>query len=279
MRRGRRLAGALLAALPPGGARARASRARPHVPLPARRPLGSRSDMSEEAKRVAAWAAVDNHVKNNQVLGIGSGSTIVPAVHRLAERVKRENLNIVCIPTSFQARQLILQNGLSLSDLDRHPELDVAIDGADEVDSDLSLIKGGGGCLTQEKIVAGYAKCFVVVADYRKNSKNLGEQWKKGIPIEVIPMAYVPVIRALTRKFGGAAELRMAVRKAGPVVTDNGNFILDWKFDKVHKWNEVNTAIKMIPGVVETGLFINMADVVYFGMEDGSVSAREKLAL
>ncbi|CAM5110155.1 unnamed protein product [Eretmochelys imbricata] len=279
MRRGRRLAGALLGALPPGGARARASRALPHVPLPARRPLGSRSDMSEEAKRVAAWAAVDNHVKNNQVLGIGSGSTIVPAVHRLAERVKRENLNIVCIPTSFQARQLILQNGLSLSDLDRHPELDVAIDGADEVDSDLSLIKGGGGCLTQEKIVAGYAKCFVVVADYRKNSKNLGEQWKKGIPIEVIPMAYVPVIRALTRKFGGAAELRMAVRKAGPVVTDNGNFILDWKFDKVHKWNEVNTAIKMIPGVVETGLFINMADVVYFGMEDGSVSAREKLAL
>ncbi|CAM4565654.1 unnamed protein product [Caretta caretta] len=279
MRRGRRLAGALLGALPPGGARARASRALPHLPLPARRPLGSRSDMSEEAKRVAAWAAVDNHVKNNQVLGIGSGSTIVPAVHRLAERVKRENLNIVCIPTSFQARQLILQNGLSLSDLDRHPELDVAIDGADEVDSDLSLIKGGGGCLTQEKIVAGYAKCFVVVADYRKNSKNLGEQWKKGIPIEVIPMAYVPVIRALTRKFGGAAELRMAVRKAGPVVTDNGNFILDWKFDKVHKWNEVNTAIKMIPGVVETGLFINMADVVYFGMEDGSVSAREKLAL
>ncbi|XP_030420185.1 ribose-5-phosphate isomerase isoform X2 [Gopherus evgoodei] len=253
--------------------------------------------MSEEAKRVAAWAAVDNHAKNNQVLGIGSGSTIVPVVHRLAERVKQENLNIVCIPTSFQARQLILQNGLSLSDLDRHPELDVAIDGADEVDSDLSLIKGGGGCLTQEKIVAGYAKCFVVVADYsavsehlaldvngsrtrpKKNSKNLGDQWKKGIPIEVIPMAYVPVIRAVTRKFGGVAELRMAVRKAGPVVTDNGNFILDWKFDKVHKWNEVNTAIKMIPGVVETGLFINMADVVYFGMEDGSVSAREKLAL
>ncbi|KAH1169661.1 ribose-5-phosphate isomerase [Mauremys mutica] len=282
MRRGRLLARALLGALPPGGARAGggASWALPHVPLPPRRQLSSRrSDMSEEAKRAAAWAAVDNHAKNNQVLGIGSGSTIVPVVHRLAERVKQENLNVVCIPTSFQARQLILQNGLSLSDLDRHPELDVAIDGADEVDSDLSLIKGGGGCLTQEKIVAGYAKCFVVVADYRKNSKNLGEQWKKGIPIEVIPMAYVPVTRALTRKFGGVAELRMAVRKAGPVVTDNGNFILDWKFDKVHKWNEVNTAIKMIPGVVETGLFINMADVVYFGMEDGSVSAREKLSL
>uniref|UniRef100_A0A7M4DUU8 Ribose-5-phosphate isomerase n=2 Tax=Crocodylus porosus TaxID=8502 RepID=A0A7M4DUU8_CROPO len=232
--------------------------------------------MAEAAKRQAARAAVDGHVQNNQVLGIGSGSTIVHAVHRLAERVQQENLNIICVPTSFQARQLILQSGLTLSDLDRHPELDVAIDGADEVDSDLNLIKGGGGCLTQEKIVAGYAKCFIVIADYRKDSKNLGERWKKGIPIEVIPMAYVPVTRALEKKFGGVAELRMAVSKAGPVVTDNGNFILDWKFDMVHKWKDVNTAIKMIPGVVETGLFINMAEAVYFGMEDGSVRMRER---
>ncbi|KAH0627050.1 hypothetical protein JD844_002418 [Phrynosoma platyrhinos] len=194
----------------------------------------------------------------------------------IAERVKQEKLNIVCIPTSFQARQLILQNDLTLSDLDRHPELNVAIDGADEVDMDLNLIKGGGGCLTQEKIVAGYAKSFIVIADYRKKSENLGEQWKKGIPIEVIPMAYVPITRALARRFGGVAELRMAVSKAGPVVTDNGNFLLDWKFDKVHNWNEVNMAIKMTPGVVETGLFINMAERVYFGMEDGSVSVREK---
>ncbi|CAI5789737.1 ribose-5-phosphate isomerase isoform X2 [Podarcis lilfordi] len=232
--------------------------------------------MTEEAKKLAAWAAVKNHVQNNQVLGIGSGSTIVHAVQKLAERVKQEDLNIVCIPSSFQARQLILQNGLTLSDLDRHPELNVAIDGADEVDLDLNLIKGGGGCLTQEKIVAGYAKSFIVIADYRKKSENLGEQWKKGIPIEVIPMAYVPISRALAKRFGGVAELRMAVNKAGPVVTDNGNFLLDWKFDKVHNWREANVAIKMIPGVVETGLFIDMAERVYFGMEDGSVSVREK---
>ncbi|XP_062987839.1 ribose-5-phosphate isomerase [Elgaria multicarinata webbii] len=234
------------------------------------------SAMAEGAKKLAAWAAVSNHVQTNQVLGIGSGSTIVHAVHKLAERVKQENLNVVCVPTSFQARQLILQNGLILSDLDRHPELDVAIDGADEVDLDLNLIKGGGGCLTQEKIVAGFARSFIVIADYRKRSTCLGEQWKKGIPIEVIPMAYVPVTRALAKRFGGVAELRMAVSKAGPVVTDNGNFLLDWKFDKIHNWNEVNMAIKMIPGVVETGLFINMAERVYFGMEDGSVSVREK---
>ncbi|XP_026305181.1 ribose-5-phosphate isomerase-like [Piliocolobus tephrosceles] len=154
---------------------------------------------------------------------------------------------VFALPCPPQARQLILQYGLTLSDLDRHPKIDLAIDGADEVDADLNLIKGGGGCLTQEKIVAGYASRFIVIADFRKDSKNLGDQWHKGIPIEVIPMAYVPVSRAVSQKFGGVVELRMAVNKAGPVVTDNGNFILDWKFDRIHKWSEVNTAIKMIP--------------------------------
>ncbi|XP_007568639.1 ribose-5-phosphate isomerase [Poecilia formosa] len=233
------------------------------------------ANMAEEAKKLAAYSAVDNNVQNNQVVGVGSGSTIVYAVDRLAERVRQEKLNIVCVPTSFQARQLILQHGLALSDLERHPELDVAIDGADEVDAQLTLIKGGGGCLTQEKIIAGNSKCFVVIADYRKDSSVLGEQWKKGVPIEVIPMAYVPVSRVIAKRFGGEVNLRMAVSKAGPVVTDNSNFILDWKFEDVQNWSEVNTAIKMIPGVVETGLFVNMAERAYFGMEDGSVKVRK----
>ncbi|XP_063040142.1 ribose-5-phosphate isomerase [Engraulis encrasicolus] len=231
--------------------------------------------MAEEAKKLAAYAAVDNHIQNNQVVGIGSGSTIVYAVDRLAERVRQEKLNIVCVPTSFQARQLILKHSLTLSDLDRHPELDVAIDGADEVDAALTLIKGGGGCLTQEKIVAGCAKHFIVIADFRKDSKLLGQQWKKGVPIEVIPMAYIPISRTIAKRFGGEAVLRMAVSKAGPVVTDNSNFILDWKFEHSQNWKEVNTAIKMIPGVVETGLFVGMAEKAYFGMEDGSVKVRD----
>uniref|UniRef100_A0A673C562 ribose-5-phosphate isomerase n=1 Tax=Sphaeramia orbicularis TaxID=375764 RepID=A0A673C562_9TELE len=221
--------------------------------------LAVSASMAEEAKKLAAYAAVDNHVQNNQVVGVGSGSTIVYAVDRLGR----------------WARQLILQHGLTLSDLDRHPELDVAIDGADEVDADLTLIKGGGGCLTQEKIVAGCAKHFVVIADFRKDSKALGQQWKKGVPIEVIPMAYVPISRTIARRFGGEANLRMAVSKAGPVVTDNSNFILDWKFEHAQNWKEVNTAIKMIPGVVETGLFVGMAERAYFGMEDGSVQVRD----
>uniref|UniRef100_A0A4W4H4D2 Ribose-5-phosphate isomerase n=1 Tax=Electrophorus electricus TaxID=8005 RepID=A0A4W4H4D2_ELEEL len=231
--------------------------------------------MAEEAKKLAAYAAVNNHIQHNHVVGVGSGSTIVYAVDRLAERVRQEKLNIVCIPTSFQARQLVLQNGLCLSDLDRYPELDVVIDGADEVDASLTLIKGGGGCLTQEKIVAGCAKQFIVIADYRKDSKMLGQQWKKGVPVEVIPMAHVPVSRAIVRRFGGEVVLRMAVSKAGPVVTDNSNFILDWKFECAQNWKEVNTAIKMIPGVVETGLFVDMAKRVYFGMQDGSVKTRD----
>ncbi|XP_066277580.1 ribose-5-phosphate isomerase-like [Branchiostoma lanceolatum] len=243
-----------------------------------RRCCSSEMDLITQAKQSAAYQAIDNHVKNGQALGIGSGSTIVFAINRLAERVQEENLNVVCVPTSFQSKQLLTEKGLTVSDLERTPSLDVAIDGADEVDKDLNLIKGGGAACTQEKIVASCAKYFVVIADHRKDSKLLGEQWKKGVPIEVIPMGYVPVIRAIEKNLGGKAELRMGANKAGPVVTDNGNFILDWKFDEKKDWKKVNMEISMIPGVVETGLFINMAQRAYFGMPDGSVTFREKLS-
>ncbi|XP_071506595.1 ribose-5-phosphate isomerase-like [Diadema antillarum] len=236
----------------------------------------NKMSLVDQAKKAAACAAVDNHVKDNCRLGVGSGSTIVFAVQRLAERVKTEKLNVTCIPTSFQAKQLIVENGLTLSDLERTPELDVAIDGADEVDSCLTLIKGGGGCLTQEKIVAANASMFIVIADYRKQSSKLGESWTKGIPIEVIPMAYRPIVRTIETKFGGSPELRMAKSKAGPVVTDNGNFIIDWKFEmQPESWDSVNRDLMMIPGVVDTGLFINMAKRAYFGMEDGSVQTQD----
>lgn len=112
--------------------------------------IHNKSTMSlEAAKKLAAYKAVDDCVQNNTILGVGSGSTIVYAVDRLKERIKAENLNIVCIPTSFQARQLIIQNGLNLGELEINPQLDCAIDGADEVDSNMVLIKGGGGCLLQ----------------------------------------------------------------------------------------------------------------------------------
>lgn len=226
----------------------------------------------QQAKKIAAHKAVDEHVKSGYKIGIGSGSTIVFAVERLAQRVKCEKLNVKCVPTSFQARQLILQHQLDLTDLEVDPSLDVCIDGADEVDNQLNLIKGGGGCLLQEKIVASCAKKLVIIADHTKDSVLLGDTYKKGIPIEVAPMSYVPIKNNIQKLFGGSVALRMAVNKAGPVITDNGNFILDWKnFKQDVNWNEINTQLILIPGVVETGLFINMASCVYFGMSDGSV--------
>lgn len=247
--------------------------------LTSSRSLTNSGKMSlNEAKRIAAYRAVDEWVKTNTAVGIGSGSTVVFAVDRLAERVKNEGLQVVCVPTSFQARQLIVENNLTLGDLDRNPHLDVAIDGADEVDKDMVLIKGGGGCLLQEKIVASCAEKLIIIADYTKNSQKLGEQYKKGVPIEVVPMAYVPIREKVQKLFGGELKLRMAVAKAGPCVTDNGNFILDWHFpqDKEFSWSEVNRDLLLIPGVVETGLFVNMATKAYFGMANGEVKTQEK---
>jgi len=223
----------------------------------------------EEGKKKAAYLAVDNHVKKDQVIGVGSGSTIVYAVERLKQRNIDEGLNVRCVPTSFQARQLILDAGLNLTDLERETQIDVTIDGCDESDDNLTLIKGGGGCLTQEKIVAAFSKSFIVIADERKNSKQLGEQWKY-VPIEVLPFAWTQVKRKIEEDLGGEAKLRMAKAKAGPVVTDNANFLLDWYWgDREMDWQTINTKIVLIPGVLETGLFVKMANKAYFGFADG----------
>lgn len=229
----------------------------------------------ESAKEAAAIQAVNEFIKDGQVVGIGSGSTVVYAVKQLVKRVKNENLKVTCIPTSFQAKQLIVEGDLNLGDLDRYPTIDVVIDGADEVDANMVLIKGGGGCLLQEKIVASCAQRMIVIADYTKDSKRLGDQYKKGIPIEVVPMAYVPISKKIEARFGGRVEMRMAKAKAGPCVTDNGNFILDWHFpDTEFNWPEVNTELLSIPGLVDTGLFIQMVEKAFFGQADGSVSSR-----
>lgn len=229
----------------------------------------------EQAKQVAAYRAVDEFVFNNCVFGVGSGSTVVYAVQRLAEKVETENLKVTCVPTSFQAKQLIIKHNLTLGELDTNPVIDVTIDGADEVDSNMTLIKGGGGCLLQEKIVASCSKKLIVIADYTKDSIKLGDRYKKGIPIEVIPMAYVPIKNKVIALYGGEIKLRSAVAKAGPVVTDNGNFILDWIFSNQDlDWEKVNTTVKMIPGVVETGLFVKMCQKAYFGQVEGNVVER-----
>jgi ribose 5-phosphate isomerase A len=152
--------------------------------------------------------------------------------------------------------------------------VDVAIDGADEVDPALNCIKGGGGCHLQEKLVAAYAKQFVVIADFRKQSPALGTVWRKGVPVEVTPLGWAAVAKALTA-MGGVPVLRKAVAKAGPVVTDNGNFILDVDFGVIADPVGLQARLSALVGVLETGLFCSMACKAYFGMDDGSVQVWE----
>ena len=232
-------------------------------------------DLIELGKKKAAIKAVEENVRENMIIGIGSGSTVVYAVNKIGELNREKDLNLKCIPSSFQSYQLIIENGLNLVSLDQYPEIDLDIDGADEVDKNLNLIKGGGGCLVQEKILASNSKNIIIIADFRKNSEYLGQNWKKGVPIEVIPMAYVPIMKKL-EKIGGKPKLRMAQSKMGPLVSDNGNFIIDTDFGIIENPKALNDKILIIPGVVDTGFFIGMAAKAYIGQEDGNVLILQK---
>jgi ribose 5-phosphate isomerase A len=232
-------------------------------------------NLIEQGKKNAALKAVDENIKEELVIGIGSGSTIVYAVNRMGQLNREKNLNLICVASSFQARQLILENNLQIASLDEYPEVDIDFDGADEIDQNLNLIKGGGGCLVQEKILASNSRKLIIIADYRKNSENLGQQWKKGVPVEVIPMAYFPLLRKFS-KMGGKPILRMAQAKAGPLITDNNNFIIDVDFGIIKNPQELNAKILTLPGVVDTGLFLNMTYKAYIGQQNGQVLVLNK---
>jgi len=232
-------------------------------------------ELIEEGKKKAALEAVKDNIEKDMVLGIGSGSTVVYALKEIAIKNKNEQLSLKCIPSSFQSSQLIIENGLPMVSLDQYPEVDLDIDGADEIDSELNLIKGGGGCLLQEKILASNSKKLVIIADFRKKSERLGENWRNGIPIEVIPMAHIAIIKRL-EKLGGKPNLRKAKAKMGPLITDNGNFIIDVDFGIIETPSKLNSKLLNIPGIVDTGLFINMVSKVYIGQKDGTVLVLQK---
>ena len=180
------------------------------------------------------------------------------------------------MPTSFQASVLAQQYGIPLITLNEIDHMDLAIDGADEVDPALNLIKGGGACQTREKLVDTRARRFVVVVDETKMSPALGTNF--ALPVEVLPDAYRQVQEAL-RDMGSDPVLRMAVRKAGPVVTDQGNLIIDAKFDQIDDPASLEPAINNIPGVLENGLFVGVASEVLVGhIEDGEASVRTLVA-
>ncbi|KAI5474939.1 ribose 5-phosphate isomerase A [Pseudohyphozyma bogoriensis] len=232
----------------------------------------------DRSKRMAAYAAVDEHVKeHHKVLGIGSGSTVPYVVERLSQEPHSlANYDRWFIPTGFQSKELIVKAGLNLGDVDQFPAIDVTIDGADEVDDDLNAIKGGGACQLREKVLAEAADTFIIIADSRKDSKILGTSWKQGVPIEVAPFAWAKVFQNLQKMGCDKPVLRMGKMKAGPVVTDNGNFVIDAVFTEAYMRDpsELLHRIKMLTGVLEVGIFAGMAQAAYFGYPDGTVHVR-----
>ena len=225
--------------------------------------------MKQEVGKAAAA-----RVESNSILGLGTGSTTAYAIQYLGDRLQKGELkNIVGIPTSFQAEVLAKQYGVPLTTLDAVDRIDVAIDGADEVDPQKNLIKGGGAAHTREKVVDTLADLFIVVVDSGKLVDKLGSTFL--LPVEVIPMAVAPVMRKL-EKLGGKPELRMGIKKAGPVVTDQGNLVIDVKFDSIDDPASLEKTINNLPGVLENGLFVGVADLVLVGeIQDGQPVIRE----
>jgi ribose 5-phosphate isomerase A len=219
----------------------------------------------EEARKRAASEAV-KHVKDGFTVGLGSGSTAAYAIKELGRKIRREKWKILGVPTSYQALRLAVASGIPITTLEEHPQIDLTIDGADQIDGELNLIKGMGGALTREKVVASATRQLIIVADQTKLAEKLGKN--QPLPIEVLPFA-LPLVILEIEKMGGKPTIREGEGKVGPVVTDNGNFIIDADFGPINSPKELNIELKSISGVIETGLFIDMADVVYVGKPAG----------
>lgn len=224
-------------------------------------------------KQQVGKAAADR-VQSGSVIGLGTGSTTAFAIQFLGDRIKSGELtDIKGIPTSFQASVLAKQYGIPLTTLDEVDRIHIGIDGADEVDPQKNLIKGGGAAHTREKVVDSLAEQFIVVVDQSKIVDKLGSTFP--VPVEVLPMAIAPVVKAL-EKLGGKPELRMGIKKDGPVITDQGNMVLDVTFSAIPNPPELEKTINNIPGVLENGIFVGMTDIVLIGeIKDGNPIVRE----
>lgn len=207
-------------------------------------------------------------VENGMTIGLGTGSTTAFALEAIGERIRAEGLDVRGVATSYAAEQLARQHGIPLTTFDDVDRLDLALDGADEVDPSLDLIKGRGAAHTREKVVAAQADRFVVLADPTKRVDRLGTQMP--VPVEVVPMAAPTVQRAL-RAWGAMPELRMGQRKDGPIITDQGLWVIDAHFDGIDDPQALNRRLNDQPGVLDHGLFLDRATDVLIGQPDGSV--------
>ncbi len=217
----------------------------------------------ENLKKAAALKALD-FVRDGMVVGLGTGSTAKHLVIALGERV-RAGMKLRAVPTSLETAELARQVGIPLIDTANRWEIDVAIDGADQVDPNFNLIKGGGGALLKEKIVAASAKQFIVMVDQTKQVPVLGGSFP--LPIEIIPFGWGSTAREIEALTRGRVVLRE--RNGAPFKTEAGHLILDVHLDRIDQPAELETALNLIPGVVETGLFVNRTHILIVGTATG----------
>ena len=220
-------------------------------------------------KKIVADAAI-KEIRSDMIIGLGSGSTAALMIKSLAKEISTGKLqNIRGVPTSFQSEVLALELDIPLIDLASVSQIDLAIDGADEVDPRFQLIKGGGACHVREKLVAAKANQLLIVVDETKLVKNLNKSFP--LPVEVLPNAW-KYVQDVISEINGKSTLRMATKKAGPVVTDQGNLILDVLFnDGIQNPKEIEMTVNNIPGVLENGLFVDLTDKVLVGkIEDNT---------
>ena len=216
----------------------------------------------EQIKQLVAKQAAQL-VQNNMTVGIGTGSTIHWLIIELGNRVK-EGLFFRAIPTSKKTAALAALQNIPLAELNAVDRINITIDGADEIDAHLQLIKGGGGALLQEKMVAAASRELIILADQSKLVQHLG---KFPLPVEVIPFGWKQVQRNILETYNIEATLRTQYDQ--PFITDHGHYILDCPFQRIEQPDELTYELNAIPGVVENGLFINMADMALIGFPDG----------
>ena len=221
----------------------------------------------ENQKKIAAEKATER-VRSGTVVGLGTGSTVYYALLKLGAMV-RGGLDIIGIPTSAGTEKIATAQQIPLATLASHPSLDLTIDGADEVDKDLNLIKGGGAALVREKIIANASKEILIVVDESKVSRVLGTTFP--LPVEIVRFGWEATQTEVNR-ICGKSTLRLAPDQDGnqhPLITDNGNYILDCHFDGIPAPEAVELQLNNIPGVVENGIFVNRADKIIIGTPSG----------
>ncbi len=226
---------------------------------------------TDPAKAAAGhWAA--EFVTDGMIVGLGTGSTAEYAIRRLAERVKEEGLRITAVPTSLRTELLARESGIPLADINGVGHIDLTIDGADEIDHAFNMIKGGGGALLREKVVARASRLEIIVIDPGKLVKRVGERWP--VPVEVVPFGWSQTARAL-RVLGCDAKLR-GPSEDQPDQTDNGNYLLDCRFPAIDHPAALEQKIDAVPGVVACGLFIGLAHRLVIGHPDGRCEVRDR---